>query len=139
MKPLRYFFILVTLASVSSIVNARWEKIYEGNSMTPDRYIEMESVKQSGPMSIYRQVKVLSQEPTLDAKSVTSKVELFEYDCMNSKLRVLQGTEYSMAWATGEALDTLEKTSVEGGWQDLPKNSLGQQTFNILCPSGKDD
>jgi len=139
MKPLRGYFFLLVLASVNSSAYAAWEKVSEANSADPEMYIEMESVKQAGPMSIYRQVKVLSQGPSLNLNRMGSKVELYEYDCMNSKLRVLQVFGYSQAWATGEAADAPPLNAVMREWQDLPKSQLGQATFNMLCPSGKDD
>ena len=139
MKSLRGFFFLLMLASVNSSVYAAWEKVSEANAADPEMYIEMESVKQAGPMSIYRQVKVLSQGPSLNVNRMGSKVELYEYDCMNSKLRIVQVSGYSQAWATGEAADAPSLNAVMREWQDLPKSQLGQATFNMLCPSGKDD
>jgi len=139
MKSLRDYFFLLMLASVNSSVYAAWEKVSEANAADPEMYIEMESVKQAGPMSIYRQVKVLSQGPSLKVTRMGSKVELYEYDCMNSKLRILQVSGYSQAWATGEAADAPPLNPEVREWQDLPKSQLGQPTLNMLCPSGKDD
>lgn len=139
MKPVRAYVILLMLASVNSSVYATWEKVSDANAADPEMYIEMESVKQAGPMSIYRQVKVLSQGPSLNLNRIGSKVELYEYDCMNSKLRILQVTGYSQAWATGEAADAPPLNAVMREWQELPKSQLGQATLNTLCPSGKDD
>jgi hypothetical protein len=139
MKPLCGSFFLLMLASVNSSAYAAWEKVSEANAADPEMYIEMESVKQAGPMSIYRQVKVLSQGPSLNLTPMGSKVELYEYDCMNSKLRILQVSGYSQAWATGEAADAPPLNAVMREWQDLPKSQLGQPTLNVLCPSGKDD
>ena len=139
MKPLRAYVILLMLASVNSSVYATWEKVSDANAADPEMYIEMESVKQAGPMSIYRQVKVLSQGPSLNLNRMGSKVELYEYDCMNSKLRILQVSGYSQAWATGEAADAPPLDAVMREWQELPKSQLGKATLNELCPSGKDD
>ena len=139
MKPVRAYVILLMLASVNSSVYATWEKVSDANAADPEMYIEMESVKQAGPMSIYRQVKVLSQGPSLNLNRMGSKVELYEYDCMNSKLRILQVSGYSQAWASGEAADVPPLNAVMREWQELPKSQLGQPTLNTLCPSGKDD
>jgi hypothetical protein len=132
------FSVLIVLASVSQSVNAKWEKVSEANAPA-DEYIDMESVKQAGPMSIYRQVKVLSQGSAQDLKGMSSKVELFEYDCMSSKLRILQEFGYSKLWASGDASEIPQVPQTVREWQELPKSPLGQQTFNLLCPSGKDD
>jgi hypothetical protein len=70
---------------------------------------------------------------------MSSKVELFEYDCMSSKLRILQESGYSKLWATGDALEIPVEPQAVREWHELPKSPLGLQTFNLLCPSGKDD
>jgi hypothetical protein len=139
MKPVAVVYFLMVLASVSSNVNAKWEKVSEEGASSAEKYIEMESVKQAGPMSIYRQVKVLSQGSAQDLKGMSSKVELFEYDCMSSKLRILQESGYSKLWATGDALEIPVEPQAVREWHELPKSPLGLQTFNLLCPSGKDD
>jgi len=139
MKLMSCYFILMVSASVSLGVQAKWEKVSEGNATSPEQYIELDTVKQTGPMSIYRQVKVLSQGATLNANIVSSKVELFEYDCMSSKLRLLKEYAYSKYWATGDEQEIVLTASFANDWRDLPKNSLGQQTFDMLCPSGKDE
>jgi len=139
MKPVAVVYFLMVLASVSSNVNAKWEKVSEEGASSAEKYIEMESVKQAGPMSIYRQVKVLSQGSAQDLKGMSSKVELFEYDCMSSKLRILQEYGYDKLWASGEAIEIPVTPQGVPEWQELPKGALGQQTFNLLCPSGKDD
>lgn len=139
MKLISCYFILIVLGSVSSGVQAKWEKVSEGNATSPEQYIELDTVKQSGPMSIYRQVKVLSQDAALNAKIMSSKVELFEYDCMSSKLRLLKEYAYSKYWAAGDEQEIALTASIVHEWEELPKNSLGQQTFDMLCPSGKDE
>jgi len=132
MKPVAVVYFLMVLASVSSNVNAKWEKVSEEGASSAEKYIEMESVKQAGPMSIYRQVKVLSQGPELNIKAIRSKVELFEYDCMSSKLRILQVYGYDKLWASGEAIEIPATPQGVREWQELPKGGLGQQTFNLL-------
>lgn len=138
MKTVHAYVILLVLASVNSNVYAAWEKVSEADAVAPEMFIEMESVKQAGPMSIYRQVKILSQGPVLNVNRMGSKVELYEYDCMSSKLRILQVSGYTQAWATGEAADAPLNPAMLV-WQELPKGQLGLTTFNLLCPSGKDD
>jgi len=139
MKPVAVVYFLMVLASVSSNVNAKWEKVSEEGASSAEKYIDVESVKQAGPMSIYRQVKILSQGPALNDKRFNSKIEIYEYDCMTNKLRILQELGYSKLWATGDALEIPVEPQAVREWHELPKSSLGLQTFNLLCPSGKDD
>ena len=138
-KSIKHYFISFVFLLVSPAVIADWTKITAGNILEPDQYIETNSVKQTGPMAIYRQVNVLSQGPALLAENLASKRSIYEYDCMNKKLRVLQSIGFREAWATGDQV-VLQSTSQSlREWHDLPPHSLGQFTFEILCASGKDD
>jgi hypothetical protein len=58
---------------------------------------------------------------------------------MNKKFRVLQSIGFRKAWATGDQVVLKSTTQNLKEWHDLPANSLGQVTFDILCPGGKVD
>jgi hypothetical protein len=90
-------------------------------------------------MSIYRQVQVLSQGSSLKQQSFESTVSLHEYDCMSAKLRVLQVAGFSQAWGAGDKVLVALPASNANAWQSLPDTPLGQQTVDLLCPSGRDD
>lgn len=139
MKSIKHYFISFVFLLVSPAVIADWTKITAGNILEPDQYIETNSVKQTGPMAIYRQVNVLSQGPALLAEDLASKRSIYEYDCMNKKFRVLQSIGFRKAWATGDQVVLKSTTQNLKEWHDLPPNSLGQVTFDILCPGGKVD
>lgn len=133
------YFVSIVFVLISPAVIADWTKVAAGNILEPDQYIETNSVKQTGPMAIYRQVNVLSQGPALLAEDLASKRSIYEYDCMNKKLRVLQSVGFRKAWATGDQV-VLHSTSQNlKEWHDLPPHPLGQVTFDILCPGGKVD
>lgn len=138
-KSISRYFISIVMFSTSPTVMAEWMKIANGNMLEPEQYIDTSSVKQTGPMAIYRQVNVLSQGPGLRAKDIASRLSKYEYDCMNNKLRVLQSLEFSGAWATGEGI--VVKTTSLGlkEWRYLPPDALGRTTFEILCPGVKAD
>ena len=89
-------------------------------------------------MAIYRQVEVLSQGATLVANGVLSTLALYEYDCMNAKFRLLQISGFSRQWAEGQTIPLARSTSI-GEWLSLPLQPLGQQTYDMLCPGGKDN
>jgi hypothetical protein len=109
---------LLTIAMLSSMspVAADWHRL---SSHTRGGVIEINTgtVKQTGPMAIYRQVQVRSQENEKEGDALTT--QLYEYDCMGSKMRILNKPEPQ--------------------WQELPEHPLGQETFQLLCPSGRDD
>ena len=121
----------------STTVFAEWQRITDDNAKELEHYVDMQSVKQTGPMSIYRQIQVLSQGAALKPQSLASTLSLHEYDCMSAKLRVLQVTGFSQAWGEGDKV--LVSTSPASAWQALPDSPLGQQMVDLLCPSGKDD
>lgn len=136
-KNSRWFiqgFFLLT----SSTVLAQWQPIPHKNSNEPEHFLDLRSVKQTGPMSIYRQVKVLSQGTERQSQFLESSVSLHEYDCMNAKLRVLSVARFSRPWGEGNELPDSRPTTPVNVWQELPKTPLGQPALDILCPSGKD-
>jgi hypothetical protein len=124
---------------ISTPVFAEWQRITDEHAKELEHYLDMQSVKQAGPMSIYRQINVLSQGPSLKQQSFESTISLHEYDCMNAKLRVLQVAGFSQAWGAGDKVLVALPASSANAWQSLPDTSLGQQTVDLLCPSGKDD
>jgi hypothetical protein len=134
MKSISRYSTSTAIVLMCTTAGAEWKKIANGNWQEPEQYIEMDSVKQTGPMAIYRQVNVLSQGGALLPKEVSSKVSLHEYDCMNSKFRVLQTSSYSETWAAGDKVVLPSPTQKSKDWQDLPPQSLGQITLSMLCP-----
>ena len=134
---MRQFFICLTFIFASPYANAEWQ-ILEGSTKNLAQYIDLEKVKQMGPMAIYRQLPVLSQGGAVAANDTLSTLALYEYDCMNAKFRVLQTIGFSEQWAQGEK--SISPSDPESySWQSLPLNPLGQQMFNLLCPSGNDN
>lgn len=136
-KSIGRYFISIVLILFSPSVIAEWTKVADGNILELEHYIEMNSVKQTGPMAIYRQVNVLSQGPVLLAQDLSSKLSIYEYDCMNSKFRILESFGYSKLWATGERVVLQSPSQRSKEWHDLPPHSLGQITFDILCPGDR--
>jgi len=132
---------LLSLAMLSACpaAQAEWLQLAQENPQDIQHYIDHQSVKQTGPMSIYRQVQVLSQGAALKQHSFESTISLHEYDCMNAKLRVLQVAGFSQAWGVGDKVLVSISSSNANTWQALPDTPLGQQTVDLLCPGGKDD
>lgn len=133
----RNFFLIVLICS-SIQARAEWLKLVEGQPLTFDVHMDMDTVKQTGPMSIYRQARVLSQGPGLRDKGIASKVDLSEYDCMNGKRRIVSSSVFAKPWAEGESTQIAMTDPSLTEWHDMPQ-PLGQHTISLLCPSGKDD
>jgi hypothetical protein len=134
----RQYFVALFCIFTSPFVMAEWQTLSDGGSHEPQQYIDLHSVKQAGPMAIYRQVQVLSQGAAVSTPGVLSTLLLYEYDCMNTKFRLLEVTGFSMQWAKGQAM-TLSVPSSPTKWLPLPLQALGQKTFDLLCPDGKDN
>ena len=71
-------------------------------------------------------------------QSLESTLSVHEYDCMNTKLRILQTTAYSKPWGQGESI-ALKQSPSTSQWHDLPLDARGQTIVDMLCQSGKDD
>ena len=136
-KSISRYSLSLALVFIAASAGAEWKKIANGSSQEPEQYIDLDSVKQAGPMAIYRQVNVLSQVGALPTKGASSKLSLQEYDCMNSKFREVQATAYSEAWATGEKVVLESPTQNSKAWQDLPAQSLGRSVLNMVCPGAE--
>ena len=132
---------LMSLAMLAAcpLVQAEWQQVSQENAQDIEHYLDQQSVKQTGPMSIYRQVRVLSQGTGLKPSALESMISLHEYDCMNAQLRVLQVTGFSLPWGAGDKVLVTLPASSANAWQALPDTPLGQQMVDLLCPSGKDD
>jgi len=139
MQSIGSALIVFMAVSFTPGVFAGWEKINHTHASEPEHYLDIDSVKQMGPMAIYRQVHVLNQGPGLIPTDVLSKLSIHEYDCMNKKFRVLQSTGFSETWAKGEKRVLVSPSQNSRVWQDLPMGPLGQMTLDTLCPGGKDD
>jgi hypothetical protein len=135
---MRQYFIGLFVIFVSPFVMAEWQILSEGGSQEPQQYIDLHTVTQSGPMAIYRRVQVLSQGVAVAANGIQSMLALYEYDCMNTKFRLLQTLGFSKQWAEGDSM-ALSAPSGPAQWLPLPLQALGQKTFDLLCPDGKDD
>jgi len=134
----RQYFVGLFFIFISPFVMAEWQILSDGGSDEPQQYIDLQNVKQAGPMAIYRQVQVLSQGAAVSTPDVLSTLLLYEYDCMNTKFRLLEATGFSMQWAKGQAM-TLSVSSSSTKWLPLPLQALGQKTFDLLCPDGKEN
>ena len=135
---MRQYFVGLFFIFTSPFVMAEWQILSGGGPTDAEQYIDLQSVKQSGPMAIYRQVQVLSQSAAVSTPGVLSTLVLYEYDCMNAKFRLLEEAGFSLQWAKGQTMP-LSVSSSPTKWLPLPLQALGQKTFDLLCPDGKDN
>ena len=142
MKLLPSSLISLFLMAISQPVFSEWSKLVNPISQVKqqdeqfsEKFIDMDTVKQTGPMAISRQVMILSQGARTP-QGVMSSLSLYEYDCMNTKLRIINTTSFTEEWAKGEIVALPPAPNLRD-WDNLPRTVLGKQTFDMLCPSGK--
>lgn len=142
MKLLPSSLFSLFLLAISPPVFSEWSKLANPISLAKQKdeqfsetFIDMDTVKQTGPMAIYRQVMILSQGARMP-QGVISSQSLYEYDCMNTKLRIINTTSFTEEWAKGEIV-ALPPAPQLREWGNLPRTVLGKQTFDMLCPSGR--
>ena len=135
-KP--YVFLFGCLILVSSSVLAEWQRLGGQQSNGRELFMDPQSVKQAGPMAIYRQVQVLNQGPNLLAPTAASTVTLYEYDCMSSRVRVLRVVGFDKPWAAGNTLKLPSPSPAAAQWHTPAEASLAQPMIDTLCPRGDD-
>jgi hypothetical protein len=92
-------FALALLTTAATPARAEWVKIYEGN--LGSSHIDLATVRQNGDLAQVRQLQ------DLDAAAVTGEMSrqlLVEYDCKESRSRVLSYSSHSGVMATGTSL-----------------------------------
>jgi hypothetical protein len=79
-KIRKLFLMLLVFCSTSA--SSEWLAIVDDNSsknIIHQQYIDMTSIKQTGPMAIYRQVNILQQPSSQQKPAFASIVSLYEY------------------------------------------------------------
>ena len=139
MKTFKSYVILFgCLVLVSSSVLAEWQSLSGEQSNGRQLFMDPQSVKQAGPMAIYRQVQVLSQGPNLLAPTAASIVTLYEYDCVSFRARVLRVVGFDEPWAAGNTLQLPSPSTAEAQWHTPTEASLAEPMVAALCPRGDD-
>ena len=133
-----YVFLFGCLVGGSSSVSAEWQKLYGKQSNGRELFVDPQSVKQAGPMAVYRQVNVLSQGPHLLTPTAASTVTLYEYDCISSRVRVLQVVGFDKPWAAGNKLELSPPSPAATQWHTSAEASLTQPMVDKLCPRDDD-
>ena len=133
-----YVCLFGCLVLVSSSVLAEWQRLGGQQSNGRELFMDPQSVKQAGPMAIYRQVEVLNQGPNLLAPAAASTLTLYEYDCMSSRVRVLGVEGFDKPWAAGNTLKLPLPSPAVAQWHISAEASLAQPMVDMLCPRGGD-
>jgi hypothetical protein len=122
---------------VHGVASAAWTQIDPASGATDQRrYVDLDTVRQAGPMAIYRQVSELIVYATRLESGAMSILRTSEYDCMSAKVRVLTETGFRSPWADGETASIPDGQRRQGGWSALKEDPAGEAVRNSLCPGG---
>ena len=131
MKPLVPLLLLFTGATAS----ADWTKISDAAGNSPERFIDMTSIRQTGPMATMRRVWEMSNLAKGLSDKAASIKSYTEYDCKDRRVRVLEEDHYAELGAQGEKLGGAEPDSKLREWSDIGKGSVSEMIFNRVCPN----
>ena len=136
-------FLPALLFLVCLSASAEWIRIGEKTHTTVEKYIDNETVRQSGPMAIMRQVWELDHYSIGEKDKAKSVKILAEYDCKDRRRRVLTELRFSELWATGESLvpstqhDKGQHT--ERAWTKIEPQSISEIIIDEICPHDSTD
>ena len=92
------------LLFMSATASADWLKINSAAGTSPEKFIDMTAIRQTGPMNTMRRVWEISNLAKGASNKVLSIKNYMEYDCKDRRIRVLEESNFSEYWAQGEKL-----------------------------------
>lgn len=126
---MRKLLIGLALSVMATAASANWVLVANGNN-GDNYYADPTTKKRTGNIvRIWVMQDYLKPEISSGKLSFSSVVYL-EYDCINSKIKNLQGTEFLGQMATGEVLGTHKPTANE---KFVPPGSVANIIFNYAC------
>ncbi len=135
MKKMLPWMLLLTAATAA----ADWLKVQGQLHDSFDQFIELKTVRQTGPMNTMRRVWEVRNFNVVKADGVVSVKSQVEYDCKDRRFRVLEEGFFSDHWAKGDKLATRVNDVQPGAWSGIGKRSLRENIFNTVCPSDESD
>jgi hypothetical protein len=120
--------ILIMLLLTNPAKAAGWEKVASTLNDDSVFYIASESIKKSGSHRIVWEVVNYSDPGAGGFKSI--KVE-HEYDCAQSRVRILYGTTHSELFAKGKVLFVLPKTP--SAWRSFHQETIAHIIQQRVC------
>ncbi len=113
------------IALVATPTWAEWVKVSESDSI--DGYIDPTTIRKNGHLS---RVWQLHDWKKRDKDGEMSQRVLIEYDCNETRFRVLSLSFHSEPMAGGELLKTSSKTS---DWQFVPPTPVADAIIKLVC------
>ena len=130
------FFLLIF--SLSQTAFADWSRVGEKSHPEPHHYVDLDSVKQTGPMAIMRRVWELRNFSKPDNNNVKSVKRLSEYDCMDRRHRLIQELWFTEHWAKGDNVVSPVRGDAELAWRPIELKSIDEIILDEMCPHEND-
>lgn len=129
MKNLLPLLMLCMCANAS----ADWLKMKSAVDLSFEKFIDIQAIRQTGPMNTMRRVWEISNLTAESSNKVLSIKTHMEYDCRERRIRVLEESKFSKHWAEGENLSVSEQDGNSGNWSGIRKGSVSDTIFNRVC------
>ena len=134
-KKLFPFLLLFMNASAS----AEWLKIKGTAANSAEKLIDVETIRQTGPMNTMRRFWELNHLTERAPNKALSIKSYMEYDCKDRRVRVLEESSFTEYWAQGEKLALTVHDSQLTKWNAIGKRSINETVFKRVCPHDESD
>ena len=124
---------------ISPIASAEWTKINDAADVNLQKFIDMKSIRQTGPMNTMRRIWEVNNVPKRAADNALSTKTYVEYDCKDRRMRTLEAINFSEPLAAGVNLTVTSDDTKPGNWSDIVKGSSSEIIFNRVCPHDDSD
>ena len=119
--------------------SAEWSKIQGTVAHSTEKFIDLETIRQTGPMNTMRrfwEINHLTERAPNKALSIKSYME---YDCKDRRVRVLEQSSFTEYWAQGEELAPTVRDGEAVKWNVIGKRSINETIFKRVCPHDESD
>ena len=130
---------LLILVFTSAPASAEWLKIKGKADSSPGKFIDVETIRQTGPMNTMRRVWEIDHLAEPDSNGALSIKNYVEYDCKDHRVRMLEESSFTEYWAKGQNLASRVHDSKSAKWRAIGKRSVGEIVFRRVCPHDESD
>ena len=129
------------LLFASTTAFADWVKIDGPIGALYEKFIDINAIRQSGPMNTMRRVWEINNLANVSASNISSSnissvKQHVEYDCKDRRYRVIEENTFSERWAKGEKLTVAAAETKPGDWSAVAFGSISETIFSRVCPNG---
>ena len=117
-----------------AVASADWVAVPRAADPSPATFIDMETIRQTGPMNTMRRVWQLRNLTQSAAENTLSIKSHMEYDCKDRRVRLLEANHFADSWGRGDKLDVAVPAAKSRDWGVIGKGNLSEAIFLRVCP-----